>query len=677
MYINKLFFYSICNLQFTIGGIVKLQIKYINKLLHLCIYAILFLIPLSFWLPAHEAFEMPKSTNFYVLISLAAGLFLTKMILERNYYFKWSSFSLPVAGLTLVFFLSMLKGTGINPHAFPMHFQFFKLLFAAVLLYFIIINTFTVKDIPKLLYFILAAHFIVVVYGILQLLGIDFIKWVSFGENRVYSTLGNPDYMAAQFSILIPLMIVLMLSPVKKLVKFSLSLFLVLMFILIIVAHGRGAWLGFLGSLAYMFIMFGILYGKSFFLKYRFFFAGILGFIIFLGIFFSGPIKNRISQGLDVTSDSVAVRLFYWESALQMAKYNPVLGAGVGGFSLNTAFYQRKALDRWEKVYPPIAAKVQPHVELYTHNDYLQTLAETGFLGFGAFVWLFFSVFIMSLFKALKEENPLIKNILLGITGAVIAFLINALLNFPWRVMPTLLLLWSIFAIFSLTEPKKAKRFSASVPNGTAAIILTVAFIISAMQVNTFAANIMIRAGQSAFSAGKYELARDTFERSLASNARGTDRIELVLYAGNSYNSMKNIDKAIEYYNKGLKMFPHFIESHYNVGNVYMNNKMYDDAIREYDKVLSLNPKFSAAINNKANIYFNQGELEKAKEMYLQALKIKENSVEARYNLAATYFRLKDYKNAYAEFNNVLKYDPDYKLAIDWINNMKKMGLNK
>jgi len=167
------------------------------------------------------------------------------------------------------------------------------------------------------------------------------------------------------------------------------------MFFLIIVAHGRGAWMGFFISLFYILFMIWLVHGIKFFGKNRYFFLAILFFTLFLVIIFSFPnpinknaqtIKQRIKSGFDITNDSVAIRLFYWESALQMAKQHPFFGVGIGGFSLNTSFYQRKVLDRWEKLYPPIAKNVEPHVELYTHNDYLQTLAEIGFLGFGIFL---------------------------------------------------------------------------------------------------------------------------------------------------------------------------------------------------------------------------------------------------------------------------------------------------
>ena len=648
---------------------------------------VLFIVPLSFWLPANESFETPKTVNFYVLIAFALALFISRQALSGRFFIKTTSFSLPVAGITLVVFLSFLKGVFLNQHAFPMHWQFFKFILANCVMYFLMVNVFSKKDIPKLLYFLLVSHFIVTTYGLLQYLGVDFIKWVSFGEGRVYSTMGNPDYMAAQFSVLIPIMIALIISPINKINKLMVTLYLCFMFILIIVSHGRGAWLGFLGSLIYMFIILGTSYGREFFKRNRAFALGIAAFVVFLAVIFSFPnplnknsqtIVDRLKSGFSLTNNSVAVRLFYWESALQMAMKNPLLGAGIGGFSLNTSYFQRKVFDRWEKAAPDMARQVEPHVELYTHNDYLQTLSETGFTGLGMYLWLFAAILFMSLKNAIKENDAVIKNILIGISGAVVAFLINSMLNFPWRVAPTLTLLWSIFAIFSLSETRttygvSGDKFKTWLPS--LAIILALVF--SSMQLNSLLANSCIRAGQAAFMNKDYEGSRKTFERALNSNPRGTDIIELMLYAGNAYNAMGNINKSVEYYNRGLLMFPNFIESHYNVANVYMNNNMTDQAITEYNKVLDLNPKFTSALNNLANIYFNKEDFGKAAQMYIKALKIKPESVEARYNLGAAYFRMKRYKEAYTELKTVLQYDPNYALAVDWLKKMDAAGLGK
>jgi len=659
--------------------------KILDKSTELFLLTSVFMVPLTFWLPANEAFELPKSTAFYFFVSLALASFFVRKSLDGKFEFKFTQFSIPVFAFLVISFISMFNGFFINKNASALHYQFFKLILFCTILYFLILNYFSKFDLKKLLFFVLLSHFLVSLYGILQYFGIDFIRWVSFGAGRVYSTMGNPDYMSAQFSIIIPLIIMLLFSPVKSLPKFFMLILLIFMFFLTIVAHGRGAWMGFFVSMFYLFFMLWLLYGVKFFSKNLGFFAAILCFIFFVIIIFSFPnpinknaqtIKQRIKSGFDVTNDSVAIRLFYWESALLMAKQHPFFGVGIGGFSLNTSHYQRKVLDRWEKFHPKIAKKVEPHVELYTHNDYLQTLAEMGFIGLGVFLWLLCSAFMLPLGRIFKSENFLGKNILLGISGCMVAFAVNAVLNFPWRVMQTLVLLYTLFSVFSVMEQKKSVNVRLSY-KPVLVLSLIFIFIFTPLQIDTLIANTCIKNGQKFFMDGKYKEACTTFEKGLSLNPRGTDVIELLLYNGNAYNAMGDVNKAMESYNKGLAMFPNFIEAHYNVANVYMNNKMFDKAIYEYDKVLELNPKFTAAINNKANIYYSEGKLEPARDMYLKILEIKPESVEARYNLGATYFRMGRYEEAYNELKKVLEYSPDYAPAKEWIEKMKMLKLVK
>lgn len=657
-----------------------------GKMRQLCIYSALFLVPLVFWLPANESFEMPKTASLVLLISLSLAITVFRAFYEGKFLLSRPSFTHIAHLILLSCVLSAVSGLFVNVHAWQMYLQFFLFFFAPILLYFLIINTFSREALYKLLFFIIISHAITALYGVFQYAGVDFVKWVSFGKGRVYSTMGNPDYMSAQFTILLPVILALIFSPVSKLLKFSLSLLSCALIFLIVAAQGRGAWIAFAVMFVYLVIVFGISYGRVFFKRYRLFLASVLIILAVIVALKSEALTARVKHGLNMTSDSVAVRLFYWESALQMGMYNPLFGAGLGGFSMNTAYYQRKVLDRWEHAAPEMAQKVEPHVELYVHNDFLQQLSETGFFGLGVFLLFCFVLVYGPLKRSFTAADPVSRNILLGLSAGGIAFIVNGTLNFPWRVVITVVLLWSLFACYSLLEEQRRRKITLPLSK-TAGLIagLLIMLIPSVSVFSAFFANHSIRAGQGEFMRGGHMKAAGIFERALAANARATDTIELLLYSGNAYNAAKDIDKAVDYYNRGLKMFPHFIESHYNVGNVYMNNLMYDKALAEYDAALALNPKFSSALNNKANIYFNTGDFAKAKEMYKKALSIKPSGIEARFNLAAVYYREGNYSEALKEFREIKKYPPadpkdttaanTYRLAEEWAVKIESSGI--
>jgi tetratricopeptide (TPR) repeat protein len=660
--------------------------KYTDKFLHLCLLSAVFLPQLVFYLPANDIFEAPKTAVFFFSVILCLAIFIYRQSLAGSFTLSWTPLSIPIFAFVLISLFSFIKAVTAAPSSFPVYWQSFKFTLISCIFYLLMINVFTKKDILKVLCVLLAAHFMIVTYGIFQYFGVDPISWPSFGEGRVFSTLGNPDYMAAQLSILVPLMITLLLSPLGRPAKFILSLYLAFMFFLITVSGGRGAWLSMAGSLAYLFAVLIFIYKKELFRAHKIPVITVAALLVFFGAVFSfsTPLNthgqdaiSRLKNGFSLTNDDAAVRLLYWESAVRMAAGNPVLGAGPGGFSLKTVSYQKKAYDRWLKTYPNMAAMVEPHEELFAHNDFLQTLAEEGFAGCGIFIWFILSALLMPLLLSFKEKDPLIKSLLPGISGAFAAYALNGFFNFPWRVSATAVLLWSVMGIFSLAENKKTVRLNTGHFQPAAAFISLILAFIAAAQFTPIYTGSCIRAGRGASAAGKYEQAISYFDSALASHPRGSDMIKLYLYGGSARSSLGQNAKALEYYNRGLKISPDLIEMRYNMANIYKNENDYASAIKEYSSVLALDPKFSAAWNNMGSIYFDQNNLEKSRDIYTQAVLSNPAGVEAHFNLGAVYFRLKQYKPAYQEFLKALGYNPDFEPAKTAAAKMRETGLGQ
>ena len=190
------------------------------------------------------------------------------------------------------------------------------------------------------------------------------------------------------------------------------------------------------------------------------------------------------------------------------------------------------------------------------------------------------------------------------------------------------------------------------------------------------------------------------------------DRAQAVycVYKGDrAYKSLK-LNKAINLYNKAVKLYPEHYGAWYNLGNIYVVYEDFYSAVDCYEKAFELNPKmivarmnygivsaerlgdFDGAINqydeiiktkrhllsipfiysnrksykvNKGRAYYNKGiaykqksiyladgyeyrrnYLAKALEAYKEASKILKQDYDARYNLALTYHLLGDYKEA-------------------------------
>lgn len=154
--------------------------------------------------------------------------------------------------------------------------------------------------------------------------------------------------------------------------------------------------------------------------------------------------KNIIDEGrLGNTSaverlqqiNSGDVRLFLWENAAKMTEKNPVLGIGIGNWSIEATPYE-----------PPKSN----HFSFHPHNDFMETFAETGVLN-GV---LYFSIFIALLFVNLrilfkkKEFNDKQTVALLALL-LLIVYGIDAFFNFP-RYRPTMQLAFILLLVISI-----------------------------------------------------------------------------------------------------------------------------------------------------------------------------------------------------------------------------------
>lgn len=182
------------------------------------------------------------------------------------------------------------------------------------------------------------------------------------------------------------------------------------------------------------------------------------------------------------------------------------------------------------------------------------------------------------------------------------------------------------------------------------------------------------------------------------------------IYKGDKAYSKLKLQKAIDYYNTALKLYPEHYTAWFNLGNIYVVYEDYYSAVDAYEQAIKCNPKmmiarmnygiisaeklgdFDGAIDqyneiintkrhlisipfvysnrksykiNKGLAYYNMGiayrqkslytgdswqlqreYLNKAIESYKKAIKILKKDYDARYNLALAYHLIGDYNNA-------------------------------
>ena len=180
----------------------------------------------------------------------------------------------------------------------------------------------------------------------------------------------------------------------------------------VIMSWSRGAWL----SLGVSTFIIAILLPKRWWQSIAI--AGsIIGIVSLL--WFSGKfptsIQERINsstqelftfndvRAVDVTSENYAVveRLAHWQAALNMARYNPWIGVGIGNYEV---VYNDYRLINWDE---PLG---------HAHNYYLNVLAETGIIGAFCYVFMWLAL-IWSTLKLRRHPDIIARSVGIGIVG--------------------------------------------------------------------------------------------------------------------------------------------------------------------------------------------------------------------------------------------------------------------
>ncbi|HCJ66528.1 MAG TPA: hypothetical protein DHV62_04185 [Elusimicrobia bacterium] len=123
---------------------------------------------------------------------------------------------------------------------------------------------------------------------------------------------------------------------------------------------------------------------------------------------------------------------------------------------------------------------------------------------------------------------------------------------------------------------------------------------------------------------------------------------EALVYAGIEYQKIGEIDKAIDYYERGLLVGPDYAHTtayaENNLGLIEMSRNNYEKAISHFKKAREALPGFTTPRMNLAGVYVREGYFQQAINEYEEILSIDPNFEDARRGLAMVYFALGDHQ---------------------------------
>jgi len=388
------------------------------------LYATLvFFLPLIFVGNTSEAYEFPKTFLVYAFGILLFGSFLIRRIIRTKKIVVPSAYVLAFVGmyiLSTVF--SMHRYTSLWGYYGRFNGGLLSVT-AFFLLYFAAINIFSKEVFGSLINFSILSFVFVSIFGISQYIS---------GVGRVYSTIGQPNWLAQFLVMILPLVLYRYFKSAKPIPLFfiySLGFFCL--------------WLTFSMSgiaalLASLVILMWII--KSTLTKTRVML--IIAVMVIVIFFFPGMFKQKADDiyydlerffgslfvvnaetlGYKI-SDPGYIREGLWTGTIKLIFSSPkvfLIGSGPATFPYAFQEYRPKVLNHsseWDFVFNK------------PHNYYLELWSEIGLLGFLSYLFL-----VASLLKRLPKQA----------VPSVVAFLVTNL--FGWPVTSTVLLFWGFIA---------------------------------------------------------------------------------------------------------------------------------------------------------------------------------------------------------------------------------------
>ena len=370
------------------------------------------------------------------------------------------------------------------------------------------------------------------------------------------------------------------------------------------------------------------------------------GWLVYAGLHSSEFIANRLSGA----GGDAAIRFNFWKAAWQQFQLNPVFGTGSGTY----LYYGR--------LFRPLGVELDP---VYTHNDYLQLLAEFGlvaFAGLAAFLWFhlrsgwtFLADVIARRTVEGERDAPGFHgdNSLALVTGslsAIAALLAHSVVDFNLHIPPNTLLLAFLFGIlanpFSVLIPE-ARQAAGSVPAFLRRVPLALPLLgvwLAIVALPKWPAELLATQAKKLLSDASFLLdpegPRKAGEYAQKALDRDPKNPEMVLALGDSLLALADTeddparreeiyDRAIEVYQRGAKVFPQDVVFVSAIAGAYDDLKRLDEAEPFHQRALALDKNSYDVRWAYANHLFLQGKLDEAEAIF----KLLNNHVGAYHSL--------------------------------------------
>lgn len=657
-------------------------IKICNRGIFLGLLILVFFLPLVLNFRLADTFDLAKVTFFRIVV-IALGLFwLVKILKSREVRLVHSPLNLAAICFVLVGALATIFS--INPRLsfwglYKYYCWGFSSIVGYVLLYFVVANNSPKDSIKKLFFFAVLAGAVVAFYGICQYKGVEiFSRMPKAPGARIWSTLGNANYLGAFLAMVFPLGLGTLLLTKSRLWRLVLAGVLGSCFICLLVTLSRGAWLGFAGSL----LLFTVLLRESIPKRLlRLSGLTLIFLLLIVALIFSFMKKGKSQEGLKVfrrissivnlADPGIVARVSSWGSSLEMVQKHPLLGTGLDTYYLVFPSYRQLSY---------LYSSGKDITAGYAHNEFFQALTTTGLLGLVAYLWFWFAFFYIGRRKWRSSTGQEEKIILTSILASGLALLIQN--QFSFSVLTTSAYFWLFAGILGGgTGEPKVKRFKINLNTWLRSVLLMVAVVgslfLMVKVLVPYRADLIYQDGLCYLKGRNRKMAIERVEKVISLNPY-IERYNIKL--GGMYKDLAStsksqeerkywLEKAEKPYQRNAKMYPQQPYSYLNLGTSYMWQAQMlgwdtvDKAIKNFQKALHIDPYFIDAWDYLARVYGWQRKFNLAIVCYKRALMLTPKDSALHYRLGVVYADSGNVEEAIAEWEKALKLNPEHEKA--------------
>ncbi|MDO8573861.1 MAG: O-antigen ligase family protein [Candidatus Daviesbacteria bacterium] len=650
----------------------------LDRIISYSFYLLFFLTPL-FWSSAnYELFEYNKMILVYGFTVVIVGAWILKTINDQRLTINRTPLDIPL----LLFLGANILSTifSIDPHTSIWGYYSrsnggLLSFISYLLLYWAFVSNMDFEKVKTTLKFGLASGFLISLWAISEHFGVSFSCvilrgefnagcWIQDVQARVFATLGQPNWLAAYLAMLIFPTFYFFLTETKKSLYILHFTLLIIFYLAFTFTYSRGPTLGLIGGFI-VFIPLLYLKTKSFNLKPLFII--LASFVIVNLLFgsaltsfrlvskFAAPARPGIALPTSVGTqlenggtESGQIRFIVWKGALDIFKHYPIFGSGLETFAYS--YYQYRPVEHnltseWDFLYNK------------AHNEYLNYLATTGIVGFGAYM-LVIGAFIFWMIKRIMNKESRIKLnssflLLIALLAAYISYLIYNFFLFSVVIIAVFFYLFPALAFvasgsvstFHLPPSKFHSLFSiiyrrkiyTKLAKGI--IIFSIVYLLYSILQLWYADTIFAK-GQKASNAGNPGKAYNLLNLAVDLNKdEPFYRSELAFAAAEAAASLQDTDATL-------------------------SAELKNEAIAQTDAVFKISPKNVSYFRTAIRTYFALSEMDKTLQILDSAIKLAPTDPKLFYNKALVLEAMDKKDDSIKALNEAVRLKPNYTEAL-------------